>query len=120
MKLGDWDSQMDDGAVAFSHSLCGGGHQENGASGCIVHGVGQKQTRSWITTWKEIQPYGHWTLGPVLFSDWPAHFRDPLLDPKGPRNAKKPDLLKRKNGAPPNFVLYTVIHYYGTPKNEFS
>ena len=58
-------------------------------------------------------------LGPVLFSDWPAHFRDPLLDPEGPRNAKKPELLKRKNGAPPNFVLYTVIHSYGTSKIEF-
>ena len=56
---------------------------------------------------------GAFTLGPVLFSDWPAHFRDPLLDPKGFKNAKKRDMLMRKNGAPPNFVLYTslVTHY---------
>ena len=58
-------------------------------------------------------------LGHVLFSDWPVHFRNPLLDPKDPRNAKKPDLFNTKNGAPPNFVLYTVIHYYGTSKIEF-
>ena len=58
-------------------------------------------------------------LGPVLFSDWPAHFRYPLSDLKGPRNAKISDILMRKNGAPPTFVLYTGFHYYGTQKNEF-
>ena len=58
-------------------------------------------------------------VGHVLLSDWPVHFKNPLLDPKGPRNAKKPDLFNTKNGAPPNFVLYTVIHYYGTSKIEF-
>ena len=59
------------------------------------------------------------SLGPVLFSDWPAHFRYPLLDPKGPRNAKKPDMFMRKNGAPPDFVLYSENHYYGTPEIDF-
>ena len=54
-----------------------------------------------------------------MFSDWPAHFRNPLSDLKGPRNAKKPDILMRKNGVPPTFVLYTGFHYYGTQKNEF-
>ena len=63
--------------------------------------------------------YHYCPLGHVLFPDWPAHFRDSLLVPKGPRNAKKPDLFNTKNGAPPNFVLYTVIHYYGTSKIEF-
>ena len=51
-----------------------------------------------------------YSLGPVLFSDWPAHFRHPLLDPKGPRNAKKPDMFMRKNGAPPDFVLNSENH----------
>ena len=59
------------------------------------------------------------SLGTVLFSDWPAHFRYPLLDPKGPRNAKKPDMFMRKNGAPPDFVLYSENHYYGTPEIDF-
>ena len=54
-----------------------------------------------------------------MFSDWPVHLRNPLLDPKDPRSAKKTDLFNTKNGAPPIFVLYTEIHYYGTSTIEF-
>ena len=32
---------------------------------------------------------------------------------------KKPDMFMRKNGAPPDFVLYSENHYYGTPEIDF-
>ena len=32
---------------------------------------------------------------------------------------KLDNLPKEKNGAPPHFVLYTIIHYYGSQNFEF-
>ena len=58
-------------------------------------------------------------LGPVLFSDWPAHFRHPLLHPKGPRNGKNLTCCYWKNGAPPYYPLYTVNCYYESKYFEF-